>query len=107
MRQNEIYLSVCGEKFTDIRTQMAIAAERSEQIATVRYFTEKKITLRTAETSSLTFVISSPSTIFNLPGDLLSYHIDQSRAPRKIILQYENLLLFLPSWTFINLHPTL
>ena len=43
MRQNGDYLFVYGEKFTDIRTRMTIAAERNDQIATARYFAERKI----------------------------------------------------------------
>ncbi len=90
MRQNGIYPFSYVEKFTNVRTRMAIAAERNDHtplFGTSRRVklavTQKKFTARSAETSSLPFVNPDPFAIFNPPGDLLSYHIDQPRTPRE------------------------
>ena len=49
MRQNVIYLFSYVEKFTNVRTRMAIAAERNDQFATVRYLAESKVGGHTAK----------------------------------------------------------
>lgn len=66
--------------------------------------TPQKFTARTAGTSSLPFVMPPPFTIFNLPDDLLSYHIDQPRAPTKRNWQYDHRFPFSPSCAFTYLH---